>query len=215
MRRETRATALWTLHRALAMLHPFMPFLTEEVWEQTGGPGGLLIASDWPSVAPDLIDSEADAELGWLVEIVSRIRTVRGEMNVPPGARIPLILKGASAETRRRVAAHRAPLDRLARLSGIDFGDTVPAGSIQDVVGEATLVLPLADIIDLEQERARLRKEIDRAAGEIAKIDRKLANRGFVAKAPAEVVEENRERRQEAEQAHARLAEALKRLEAA
>ena len=215
MRRETRATALWTLHRALAMLHPFMPFLTEEVWEQTGGPGGLLIASDWPSVAPGLIDSEADAELGWLVEIVSRIRTVRGEMNVPPGARIPLILKGASAETRRRVAAHRAPLDRLARLSGIEFGDTVPAGSIQDVVGEATLVLPLADIIDLEQERARLRKEIDRAAGEIAKIDRKLANRGFVAKAPAEVVEENRERRQEAEQAHARLAEALKRLEAA
>ena len=106
-------------------------------------------------------------------------------------------------------------IDRLARLSDIGFGDAVPAGSIQDVVGEATIVLPLADVIDLEQERARLQKEIDRADGEIAKIDKKLSNRGFIAKAPPDVVEENRERREEAEQARAKLAEALKRLEAA
>jgi len=217
---ETRATALWTLHKALTMLHPFMPFLTEELWEQTGPgskqkDGGLLIAADWPAIDGALIDGAADAELGWLVEIVSRIRAVRGEMNVPPGARIPLILKGASAGTRDRIAAHRALIDRLARLSDLRFGDAVPAGSIQDVVGEATIVLPLADVIDLDREKARLRKEIDRADGEIAKIDKKLSNRGFVAKAPSEVVEENRERREEAEQARARLAEALKRLEAA
>ena len=212
---ETRATALWTLHRALAMLHPFMPFLTEELWEQSGADGGMLIAADWPAIDRGLVDGEADGELGWLVEIVARIRAVRGEMNVPPGAKIPLILKGASAETRGRVAEHRVLIDRLARLSDIGFGDAVPAGSIQDVVGEATIVLPLADVIDLEQERARLQKEIDRADGEIAKIDRKLSNRGFIAKAPADVVEENRERREEAEQARAKLAEALKRLEAA
>ena len=212
---ETRATALWTLHRALAMLHPFMPFLTEELREQSGADGGMLIAAEWPAIDRGLVDGEADGELGWLVEIVARIRAVRGEMNVPPGARIPLILKGASAETQGRVAEHRALIDRLARLSDIGFGDAVPAGSIQDVVGEATIVLPLADVIDLEQERARLQKEIDRADGEIAKIDKKLSNRGFIAKAPADVVEENRERREEAEQARAKLAEALKRLEAA
>ena len=212
---ETRATALWTLHRALAMLHPFMPFLTEELREQSGADGGMLIAAEWPAIDRGLVDGEADGELGWLVEIVARIRAVRGEMNVPPGAKIPLILKGASAETQGRVAEHRALIDRLARLSDIGFGDAVPAGSIQDVVGEATIVLPLADVIDLEQERARLQKEIDRADGEIAKIDKKLSNRGFIAKAPATVVEENRERREEAEQARAKLAEALKRLEAA
>ena len=213
---ETRATALWTLHRALTMLHPFMPFLTEELWEQTGaGEGGLLIAADWPEMDRALVDDAADAELGWLVEIVSRIRAVRGEMNVPPGARIPLILKGVSAGTQERVAAHRALIDRLARLSDIRFGDDVPPGSIQDVVGEATVVLPLADVIDLDQEKARLRKEIGRADGEIAKIDKKLSNRGFLAKAPPDVVEENRERRDEADRARAKLAEALKRLEAA
>ncbi len=217
---ETRATALWTLHRALTMLHPFMPFLTEELWEQTGQGSGrmggsLLIAADWPAIDRKLIDGAADDELGWLVEIVSRIRAVRGEMNVPPGARIPLILKGASAGTQERVAAHRTLIDRLARLSDIRFGDDVPAGSIQDVVGEATVVLPLADVIDLEQEKARLQKEIGRADGEIAKIDKKLSNRGFLAKAPPDVVEENRERRDEADRARAKLAEALKRLEAA
>ena len=217
---ETRATALWTLHKALTMLHPFMPFLTEELWEQTGPGsshkgGSLLIAADWPAIDGALIDDAADGELGWLVEIISRIRAVRGEMNVPPGAKIPLILKGASAGTRDRVAAHRALIDRLARLSDIRFGDDVPAGSIQDVVGEATVVLPLADVIDLEQEKARLRKEIGRADGEIAKIDKKLSNRGFLAKAPPDVVEENRERRDEADRARAKLSEALKRLEAA
>ncbi|MYF85105.1 MAG: valine--tRNA ligase, partial [Rhodospirillaceae bacterium] len=212
---ETRATALWTLHKALTMLHPFMPFLTEELWEQTGRDSSLLIAADWPAIDGALVDGAADGELGWLVEIVSRIRAVRGEMNVPPGAKIPLILKGASAGTRDRVAAHRALIDRLARLSDIRFGDAVPPGSIQDVVGEATVVLPLADVIDLDREKARLRKEIGRADGEIAKIDKKLSNRGFLAKAPPEVVEENRERRDEADRARAKLSEALKRLEAA
>ncbi len=220
VRAETRATAPWTLHKALTMLHPFMPFLTEELWEQTGQgsgrmDGSLLIAADWPAVDGALIDDAADGELGWLVEIISRIRAVRGEMNVPPGAKIPLILKGASAGTRDRVATHRALIDRLARLSDIRFGDAVPPGSIQDVVGEATVVLPLADVIDLDQEKARLRKEIGRADGEIAKIDKKLSNRGFLAKAPPDVVEENRERRDEADRARAKLSEALKRLEAA
>ncbi len=213
---ETRATALWALHQALFMLHPFMPFLSEELWEQTGQGGDALLATaDWPSYDAGLIDPAADAELGWLVELISRIRTLRAEMNVPAGAKIPLILKGAGAESRARADAHGALVMRLARLTGIETGDAVPEGSVQDVVGEATIVLPLADVIDLDQEAARLEKEIDKMAGEIAKIDKKLSNESFVAKAPPEVVEEQRERRQEAEAAQARLAEALNRLRAA
>jgi valyl-tRNA synthetase len=136
-------------------------------------------------------------------------------MNVPAGAKIPLILKGASAESRARADAHGALIMRLARLTAIDASDTVPEGSVQDVVGEATVALPLADVIDLEQEGARLQNEIDKIAGEIAKLDKKLANESFVAKAPPEVVEEQRERKEEAEQAQARLTEALNRLRAA
>jgi len=212
---ETRATALWTLHQALTMLHPIMPFLTEELWEQTSPAGSLLIAADWPAMDQALINADADGELNWLVDMISRIRTVRGEMNVPPGAKIPLILKGSSDDTQARVAAHRALIDRLARLSDVTFGDAAPSGSIQDVVGETTIILPLADVIDLDQEKARLQKEIDKVGGEIAKIDKKLSNQGFIAKAPPEVVEENRERKEEAEQVRAKLADALKRLEAA
>ncbi len=136
-------------------------------------------------------------------------------MNVPAGAKIPLILKDASAESRARADAHGALVMRLARLTGIETADAVPDGSVQDVVGEATIVLPLADVVDLEQEGARLQREIDKIAGEIAKLDKKLANESFVAKAPPEVVEEQRERKAEAEQAQAKLAEALSRLRAA
>ncbi|MCY4191759.1 MAG: hypothetical protein OXD42_10655 [Rhodospirillaceae bacterium] len=162
-----------------------------------------------------MINAEADKELNWLVDMISRIRTLRGEMNVPPGAKVPLILKGASAETIARVGVHRALIDRLARLSEVTFGDDAPSGSIQDVVGEATIMLPLADIVDLEQEKKRLEKEIDKVGGEIVKIDKKLANQEFLSKAPPEIVEENRERKAEAEKVRIKLADALRRLQAA
>ena len=174
-----------------------------------------MTASAWPVIDQTLANRTADGELGWLVEIISRIRTVRSEMNVPAGAKIPLILKGASDETQARVQTHRALISRLARLSDINVADEAPAGSIQDVVGEATIILPLADVIDLDQEKARLKKEIDKVAVEIVKIDKKLSNQGFIAKAPPEVVEENRERKKDAEQVQAKLADALARLEAA
>jgi len=215
IRAETRATALWSLHQGLTMLHPIMPFLTEELWEQTGSTGTMLITTDWPIIDQRLINAEADKELNWLVDMISRIRTLRGEMNVPPGAKVPLILKGASAETTARVGVHRALIDRLARLSEVTFGDDAPSGSIQDVVGEATIMLPLADIVDLEQEKKRLEKEIDKVGGEIVKIDKKLANQEFLSKAPPEIVEENRERKAEAEKVRTKLADALRRLQAA
>ncbi len=215
IRAETRATALWALHQGLIMLHPIMPFLTEELWEQTGPAGTMLITTDWPVIDQTMINAEADDELNWLVDVISRIRTLRGEMNVPPGARVPLIIKEASAETTARVDVHRALIDRLARLSEVTFGDDAPSGSIQDVVGEATIMLPLADVIDLEQEKKRLQKEIDKVGGEIVKIDKKLSNQEFLSKAPPKIVKENRERKAEAERVRSKLSDAVRRLQAA
>jgi valyl-tRNA synthetase len=202
------------LHQALHLLHPMMPFVTEELWQQTGGEG-LLITAPWPRYGDALLDAAAEAELGWVVRLVSQIRAVRSEMNVPVAAKIPLLIKGASADTSERLRGYRDIIATLARLSTIDGTQDAPGGAVQIVLDEATLILPLADVIDLGQERARLDKELKRLAGEIAKIDAKLGNESFVAKAPPEVVEEQRERREEAVAARAKLSDALARLAAA
>ena len=152
--------------------------------------------------------------MGWVIRLVSEVRSVRSEMNVPPSAQIPLTLAGASAATAARLDRHRDLILRLARLSDARTGAEIPAGAVQGVLDEATFVLPIADVIDVAQERARLAKEVAKAEGEIAKIDKKLSNEAFVAKAPEEVVEENRERRAEEAERRDRLAAALKRLEA-
>jgi len=211
---ETRATALWVLHRALHLLHPIMPFVTEELWEKTGGQG-LLIVAPWPDYADALLDASAEGELGWVVRLVSAIRTVRSEMNVPMAARIPLKIKGASPQTSDRLLGYADIVATLARLSAIEAVAEAPKGAVQIVLDEATLILPLADVIDLAQERQRLAKELKRLESAIASIDSKLANQSFVAKAPPEVVEEQRERRDEAEAARAKISDALARLAAA
>ena len=134
-------------------------------------------------------------------------------MNVPAGAKIPAILRDAGATTLARLAAQREPILRLARLDGIDTGRRdIPPGSVQLVIDEATLALSLAGAIDLGQERARLDKEVARLAAEIDKLEKKLANESFVARAPAEIVEEQRQRLADAAQAQAKLAGALQRL---
>ena len=211
---ETQATAAHVLDDILKLLHPFMPFVTEELWAETGkfGPArdNLLIISDWPTGGFE--DPEADAELTWLIEVVSSIRSVRTEMNVPAGAKIPLLIIGAGADTGTRVESQLATLMRLARLESVDYASDAPKGSAQIIVGEATLALPLAGVIDIEVERARLTKEIGKEDAEIEKIDRKLGNEQFVAKAPPEVIEEQRERRQAAVERRERLAAALARL---
>ena len=151
------------LDQILKLLHPFMPFVTEELWAETGkiGPARdrLLILSDWPDLA-GLEDAEADAELDWLIALVSGIRSVRQEMNVPAGAKIKLVVVGAGDETGTRVEAQLAALTRLARLETVDYVDDVPPESAQIVLGEATFALPLAGVIDIAAERARLAKDI-------------------------------------------------------
>jgi valyl-tRNA synthetase len=215
---ETRATGAWVLDQILKLLHPFMPFITEELWARLVEVGverqSLLCLSTWP-VFEGLADADADEEIGWLVKLVSEVRSVRSEMNVPAGAKIPLVLVGANKATRARAEQHEDTIKLLARLDAISFAKAPPKGSAQIVLGEATAALPLAGVIDMGAERARLVREIDKAKAEIKKVDAKLANESFIAKAPPEVVEENRERRVAFEATLLKLQAALKRVEAA
>jgi len=215
---ETRATAAWVLDQVLKLLHPFMPFITEELWERVVEVGvgrtSLLCLASWPKFS-GLANAAADEEIGWLVNLVSEVRSVRNEMNVPAGAKIPLVLVGASEAVKKLADRHGDIIKRLARLDVITFDAAAPSGSAQIVVGETTAALPLAGVIDMAAERARLAREIEKAAVEIKKIDAKLSNAGFVAKAPAEVVDENRERKADYEAMTRRLQAALKRVEAA
>ncbi|MEA2782419.1 MAG: valyl-tRNA synthetase [Rhodospirillaceae bacterium] len=210
---ETRASVAWALGQLLHLLHPFMPFITEELWQEVLGGTTPLIAARWPSYSADLIDRDATEEIDWVIRLTSEIRAVRSEMNVPPGAQIPAVLRDAGPVTRARLAAYGDLVQRLARLSEIR-GDGEARGAVQIVVDEATVMLPLAGIIDIDRERARLKKEIDRVVGEAGKIEKKLGNAAFVAKAPPAVVEDQRERLAEATAARSKLASALERLEA-
>ncbi|MDC9824285.1 valine--tRNA ligase [Devosia sp. ZB163] len=212
---ETQATAAFVLDQILKLLHPFMPFVTEELWAETGKAGParekLLIISEWPELA-GLEDVDAQAELDWLVALISGIRSVRQEMNVPAGAKIKLLVVGAGEETGTRVEANLSALTRLARLEGVDYTSDVPRDSAQLILSEATFVLPLAGVIDLDAERGRLKRDIAKEQSEIDKIDKKLGNEQFLAKAAEEVIEEQRTRRAEAEDKVKRLTEALSRL---
>ena len=211
---ETQATTAWALDQILHLLNPIMPFITEQLWRTLGdGRNEMLLTAPWPEYAPDLVEPAAEAEMTWVVRLISQIRAVRNEMNVPAAAKIPVLLKDAAPATAERLDTHRELIRTLARVSDISVTTAdAPSGSAQAVLDEATVILPLKDVIDLDKERARLGREIDKLAGEIAKIDKKLANEQFIAKAPADVVAEQRDRRTEAESSRARLAEALDRL---
>jgi valyl-tRNA synthetase len=215
---ETRATAAWALDQILLMLHPFMPFVTEELWQRTGEQGPkretMLVTAPWP-VLTGLGDPASDKEMDWVIRFISEVRSVRAEMNVPAGAKIDLLIKDANAESLARLQRHRSLIDRLARLSSVEIATDIPHGAIQLVLDEATLILPLASLIDVDAETARLRKELGKLADEVKKIDAKLGNAKFLAGAPEHVVEEQRERKSDAQAAMAKFSDALKRLEIA
>jgi valyl-tRNA synthetase len=246
---ETRATAAWALDEILKLLHPFMPFVTEELWRVTGasvspgraegaspasrdmhsdaaldsGPGAsrrpgrterdsLLVLTPWPRLegldAPD-----AEAEIGWVVDLVTAIRAVRAEMTVT--ATMPLVLAGASPETRARAERWAEFINRLARVSDITFAEAPPQGSVQLLVRGEVAALPLKGVIDLDAELARLQKEMHKVEADIKRVDAKLGNAQFLERAPEEVVEEEREKRTEAEGRRQKIVEALERLKGA
>ena len=210
---ETRATTAWARDQILKLLHPFMPFITEELWARTSETAReLLIISDWPRrIAVPSADAASD-EMNWVIQLVQGIRSARSEMNVPAGAKIPMMLVGAGDVAQKRLAQHRDVIQTLARLSSAETGNEIPKGSAQIVIGEAVAALPLGDVIDFAKERARLEKDLKKAQDEIARFDAKLGNEQFVAKAPEEVLAEQREKRAEAAALAQRLAEAIKRL---
>ncbi len=212
--KETRAATAWVFGQLMHLLHPFMPYITEELWGNSGG-SDSLIKSPWPSSDGPKADGAAAAELDWLIRTISAIRAVRSEMNVPPAAQLTLKVRDANATTQARLATHQDLMKRLARLSAIDIasGD-MPKGAVQIVLDEATLVLPLSGVIDVAREQARLKKEIEKILSEISKLESKLGNEAFVAKAPPEVIEEQRDRLAEATASRAKLAAALERLAA-
>jgi valyl-tRNA synthetase len=249
---ETRAMVAWARDEILKLLHPFMPFITEELWAVTasnadgtssspsplageGGVGGkpqasaqvippsptlpskagegrpLLALAEWPDHA-GLENPAAEAEIGWVVDLVTAIRSVRAEMNIPPATLTPLVLAGASAETQARAHRWSDVVKRMARLADISFTDIPPEGALQLLVRGEVAALPLKGVIDFSAERARLDKELAKAEADIKRVDAKLANEKFVANAPEEIVEEEKEKRGAAVARKAKILEALERL---
>jgi valyl-tRNA synthetase len=213
---ETRRTAAWALDHALRLLHPFMPFITEELWARLAEYGAkresMLIADKWPDLPKTLVDVKAEAEIDWIISLITEVRSTRAELNVPPAARIPLLLIGGRPEDGVRLERYQDLIDRLGRLDYSTTAAEAPAGSVTFVLDGATVALPLQGVVDPEAESARLKKDIAKLEGEIGKHDAKLSNPDFLRKAPEEVVEELRERRSDAEAAIAKLRAALERL---
>jgi valyl-tRNA synthetase len=239
---ETRAMVAWARDEILKLLHPFMPFITEELWAVTAKRDGLLVLAPWSRksgglspeqlaaistgslnepfipmgfVAPDdadFSDPAAEAEIGWVVDLVTAIRSVRAEMNITPATLTPLVLAGASAETRERAQRWNDVVKRMARLADISFVDRAPEGAVQLLVRGEVAALPLKGVIDLSAEKTRLDKELAKADADIKRVDAKLANEKFVANAPEEIVEEEKEKREAAVARKAKIVEALERL---
>ena len=242
---ETRAMVAFARDEILKLLHPFMPFITEELWAVAAKRDGVLALAPWPRktnpltpeqmalatatnpddpfmppllVAPEtaeFTDPEAEAEIGWVVDLVTAIRSVRAEMNIAPATLTPLVLAGASAETKQRAPRWNDVIRRMARLGDISFADRAPEGSVQLLVRGEVVALPLKGVIDLSAEKARLDKELAKADVDIKRVDAKLANEKFLANAPEEIVEEEKEKREAAVARKTKILEALERLKSA
>ena len=210
---ETRATAAFVLDQIYALLHPFMPFITEELWAIKGAEGPnrdtILALAAWPSLQ-GLEDAAAENEIGWVVDLVSEIRSLRAEMALT--GETELLLVGADAALQARAQRWDETLRKLARLSRIDFVEAAPKAAAQLLVRGSVAAIPLEGVIDLAAEKARLAKEIAKCDGEAKKLDAKLANPGFLAKAEEEVIDEHRERLDDTRARIDKLSAALARL---
>jgi len=212
---ECREVAGWVLDQILVMLHPFMPFITEELWHALADPADPrkydIIVAKWPDPRAD-IDAEASNEIGWLIKLISETRTARAELNIPPGAKLTVHVRDASAATLERLERQSAALARVARIEKVS-ADAPPEGSAAQIpVDEATYVLPLEGVIDLDAERARLAKSLEAAEKDAASLDKRLSNPQFVEKAKSEAVEKARADHGEKAAEAERLKAAIKRL---
>lgn len=220
MAAEIRTTTGWVLSESLKILNIFMPFITEELYDQIVPDSlkdtPLLLQAEWPSYDSAVLNDDVAAhQVNWMIDLVSEIRSVRADMHVPASAKTSLLIKGASEATKGLVEQYLPTIQFMARIEDVTFVDDFPAGSVQSVVREATIALPIADLIDLGQERERLAKEIKKLEQDIKKIDGKLGNEKFVQNAPEEVIEEQRSRKANAEATRNKLSNALAQLEKA
>ncbi|MBL8574093.1 MAG: valine--tRNA ligase [Hyphomicrobiaceae bacterium] len=213
---ETRAMTAYVIDEALKLLHPFMPFVTEELWAKTAEAAGfareaMLVTTRWPHGDQNAASDAAD-EINWLVDLVTSIRSVRSEMNVPPATQMPLVMVGASAQVGGWIRTHEPAIKRLARVSEVSLAEAAPKASAQIVQGAVVACLPLEGVIDVAAEKARLAKELKTAIADIAHIDKKLGNPDFIARAKEEVIDEQREKREALAERQAKVEAALGRL---
>ena len=213
-KKEAQACVAWVLEQVYKILHPFMPYMTEELWALTATDkhkrDTMLALAPWPDI--NFRDEKAAEDINWLIDVVGGIRSARAEMNVPAGAMAPLVIVEAGQTTKERVERHEAAIKRLARIETIEFANKVPEASAQIILGEATFCMPLGKLIDFEAERARLTKEMGKIDLDIEKVEKKLNNPKFVANAKPDIVEAERERLNELNAAKEKLVIAIKRL---
>ena len=218
-RAETRAMTAWTLDQTLKLMHPIMPFITEELWDKLATEGAprteaMLIGAAWPDLPDAWLDVAASEEINWLIQAVTQIRSSRAEIGVPPGARLTLALYNPTPDVAARFERHGELVRGLARLEAITTVDVQPEGSISILTGGASAFVPLAGLVDITAERSRLTREIASFDSDIDHVNKKLRNPNFVGRAAPEVVEEQRGKLAEAEAGRAKLQAALARLDA-
>jgi valyl-tRNA synthetase len=211
---ETRACTAWALAQILGMLNPIMPFITEEICESLNLNGGKpLITSPWPKYNDGAIDRAAVDEINWLIDVITAVRNVRAELNIAAKAELTLWLRDLSPSMQQKLEQNRDILMRMAKLREVSvLTAEIPKGAVVAVISGATIVMPVADVIDISTERARLQKEVGKLDDEIAKYDAKLSNQKFIENAAEEAIEEVREKRADANAARDKLKQALERI---
>jgi valyl-tRNA synthetase len=209
---ETRATMAWVMDQCMILLHPIMPFITEELWGVTASRDQMLAVTDWPTYqAADLVDENSDREMNWVIALIESVRSARGEMNVPASLEVPLIEVALDDKGRSAFAANAAMIKKLARLGEISQGEA-PKGSVSIPTAGGSFALPLAGIVDVSAEKSRLEKSLGKLTKELGGLRGRLNNPKFTASAPPEVVEEARENLAAREEEEGKLKAALARL---
>ncbi len=210
---ETRATMRWVLDQCMVLLHPIMPFITEELWALTGTRAKMVVHADWPTyAAADLIDADADREMNWVISVIENTRSARAQMRVPAGLYVPMLVTEIDNHGQAAWDRNEALIKRLARIDSLTKADELPKGTISIAAPGASFGLPLADIIDIGAEKERLEKAKGKLAKELGGLRGRLNNPKFVASAPEEVVEEAKANLAAREEEEAKLNEALARL---
>ncbi len=209
---ETQATMAWVIDQCLILLHPIMPFITEELWGTLGERQKMLIHADWPDYGAELVDAEADREMNWVIDLIDSIRSARAQVRVPVGLYVPLVVTELSEAGRAAWANNETMIKRLARIEDLSEVDAFPKGCIIIPAEGASFGLPLADVIDVAEEKARLEKTLGKLDKELGGLRGRLNNPKFVESAPDEVVAEARENLALREEEAGKLKAALDRL---